>query len=117
MLNEMEPEQFVERHRSLIAQMEIATHDSHKAEVREAARRLRDRWSDWQGEDSLHEMTFGEPWRPLERRHWPNGFDRGIAVWTDVGPAEIGAIVAIGAIIVVFIYWRIRRSRKGKNED
>jgi hypothetical protein len=36
---------------------------------------------------------------------------------THLDSAEIGAIVAIGAIIVVFIYWRIRRSRKGKNED
>jgi hypothetical protein len=41
--------------------MEIAEHDSHKAEVREAAKRLRDRWKDWQGEDSLHEMAFGAP--------------------------------------------------------
>jgi hypothetical protein len=61
MLNEMESEQLIERYRSLMAQMEIAEHDSHKAEVREAAKRLRDRWKDWQGEDSLNEMAFGAP--------------------------------------------------------
>lgn len=61
MPNEMEPEQIVERYRSLIGQLEIATQDAHKAEVREAAKRLRDRWCEWQGEDSLHEMAFGEP--------------------------------------------------------
>jgi hypothetical protein len=61
MLSEMEPEQFVERYRGLIAQLEIATHDTHKAEVQQAVKGLRDRWREWQGEDSLHEMAFGEP--------------------------------------------------------
>jgi hypothetical protein len=61
MPGEMEPEQIVERYRSLIGQLEIATQDAHRAEVREAAKRLRDRWREWQGEDSLHEMAFGEP--------------------------------------------------------
>jgi hypothetical protein len=56
-----EPEQLVERYRSLIAQLEIATHDAHKDEIQQAAKRLRDRWKEWQGEDSLHEMAFGEP--------------------------------------------------------
>jgi hypothetical protein len=32
-------------------------------------------------------------------------------------PVEIFAIVAIGAAILGFVYWRIRRSRKGKRED
>jgi hypothetical protein len=57
----MDPEQFVERYRSLFSQLEIADHDAHKLEVGDAARRLRDRWREWQGEDSLHEMAFGEP--------------------------------------------------------
>jgi hypothetical protein len=57
----MEPEQMVERYRGLIAQLQFATHDAHKAEVEQAARRLRNRWREWQGEDSLHEMAFGEP--------------------------------------------------------
>jgi hypothetical protein len=58
---EVEPEQLVERYRSLIAQLEIATHDGHRAEVQQAAKQLRQRWREWQGEDSLHEMAFGEP--------------------------------------------------------
>ena len=61
MRSEMEPEQFVERYRGLVAQLEIATHDAHRTEVRDAAKRLRDRWREWQGEDSLHEMALGEP--------------------------------------------------------
>jgi hypothetical protein len=61
MPHEMEPEQIVERYRNLISQLEIASQDAHRAEVREAAKRLRDRWREWQGEDSLHEMAFGEP--------------------------------------------------------
>jgi hypothetical protein len=61
MPSEMDPEQFVERYRSLFGQLEIAEHDAHMLEVREAARRLRDRWREWQGEGSLHEMAFGEP--------------------------------------------------------
>jgi hypothetical protein len=64
MLNEREPEQIVERYRALIAKIETAKHESQKAELREAARRLRDRWRDWQGEDSLYEMAFGEPEPP-----------------------------------------------------
>jgi hypothetical protein len=39
MAAEMEPEQMVERYRGLIAQLEFATHDAHKAEVEQAARR------------------------------------------------------------------------------
>jgi hypothetical protein len=54
------PEQIVERYRSLIGQLDIAREAAHKLEVRKAARRLRDRWREWQGEDSLHEMAFGE---------------------------------------------------------
>jgi len=61
MPSEMEPEQFVERYRSLMAQLDVATQDGHKEEITQAAKRLRDRWKEWQGEDSLHEMAFGEP--------------------------------------------------------
>ncbi len=60
MPHEIEPEQFVERYRGLIEQLET-THDSHRVEVQQAAKRLRDRWKEWQGDDSLHEMAFGEP--------------------------------------------------------
>ncbi len=61
MPSEMEPEQIDERYRSLIGQLEIATDGAYRAEIRDAARRLRDRWKEWQGEDSLVEMSFGEP--------------------------------------------------------
>jgi hypothetical protein len=61
MPSEMEPEQFVDRYRSLVAQLEVATDEAHRTEIREAARRLRDRWKAFQGEDSLVEMCFGEP--------------------------------------------------------
>ena len=64
MLNEREPEQIVERYRSLIAEMEAPKSESQRAELRESAKRLRQRWKDWQGEDSLHEMAFGEPEPP-----------------------------------------------------
>jgi hypothetical protein len=32
-----------------------------KAEFDRIAQRHRDSWKEWQGEDSLHEMAFGEP--------------------------------------------------------
>ena len=57
---EMEPEQFVERYRGLLAQLDVVTDEAHRLEIRAAARGLRDRWKEWQGEDSLHEMAFGE---------------------------------------------------------
>jgi hypothetical protein len=64
MLNEREPEQIVERYRRLIAEMEAAKSDSQRIELGESAKRLRHRWKEWQGEDSLHEMAFGEPEPP-----------------------------------------------------
>jgi hypothetical protein len=64
MLNEREPEQIVERYRTLIAEIETAKSEAQSAELRVSARRLRDRWKEWQGEDSLHEMAFGEPEPP-----------------------------------------------------
>jgi len=57
----LQPEQFVERYRSVIGQSEMATHEAHRAEVLQAVDRLRERWKEWQGEVSLHEMAFGEP--------------------------------------------------------
>ena len=64
MLNEREPEQVVERYRRLMAELETAKSESQRAELRESAMRLRHRWKEWQGEDSLHEMAFGEPEPP-----------------------------------------------------
>ena len=56
-----DPEQIVERYRGLLAQLDIATDEAHRLEIRAAARGLRDRWREWQREDSLHEMACGEP--------------------------------------------------------
>jgi hypothetical protein len=51
----------ITRYRNLIAQIETTVDESHGAELQETAARLRDEWKAWQGEDSLHEMAFGEP--------------------------------------------------------
>jgi hypothetical protein len=61
MLGEGEPELLVERYRSLIGQLETTLTDAHRAEIQQAAGRLRERWREWQGSDSLHEMAFGKP--------------------------------------------------------
>jgi hypothetical protein len=47
---ESNPEAFVARYREAVANLESDT----VAQMRQA-------WRDWQGEDSLHEMAFGEP--------------------------------------------------------
>jgi hypothetical protein len=60
MLNERDPELLVERYRNLTAQLEVATHESMRAEIQDALQRLRERWHEWAGDDSLHEMAFGE---------------------------------------------------------
>lgn len=62
MLNtESDAVQLIERYRSLIAQLDAATTEPRKAELRTQAQRLRDEWKEFQGEDSLVEMCFGEP--------------------------------------------------------
>jgi hypothetical protein len=59
---ESNPEAFVSRYRDAIARLEGAPRDERiRAEWLNVAKRLRARWKDWQGEDSLHEMAFGEP--------------------------------------------------------
>jgi hypothetical protein len=51
----------INHYRNVIAQLENAVDESRRAELQETAARLRDEWKAWQGEDSLHEMAFGEP--------------------------------------------------------
>jgi hypothetical protein len=51
----------VEDYRTVMAKLEAERTDLGKAEFRAIAQRLRSLWAEWQGEDSLHEMTFGEP--------------------------------------------------------
>ena len=56
-----EPASIVEQYRSVIAQLEAERTDLGKAEFQAIAERLRQIWTEWQGEDSLHEMAFSEP--------------------------------------------------------
>jgi hypothetical protein len=56
-----EPARIVDQYRSVIAQLAAEQTDLGKAEFRAIAERLRNLWTEWQGDDSLHEMAFGEP--------------------------------------------------------
>jgi len=51
----------IERYRDVMALRDTATDELGKAEWQGVAKRLREAWRDWPGEDSLHEITFGEP--------------------------------------------------------
>ena len=51
----------IERYRDVMALRETATDALGRAEWGGVANRLREAWRDWRGEDSLHEMAFGEP--------------------------------------------------------
>jgi hypothetical protein len=54
-------EEIVANYRDVITKRESATDTWNRAEFESLARRMRLAWSEWQGEDSLHEMAFGEP--------------------------------------------------------
>jgi hypothetical protein len=54
------PEGVVEQYCGVIARLESAVDEPGKAEWRGVARRMRQAWREWQGEDSQHEMAFGE---------------------------------------------------------
>jgi hypothetical protein len=58
---ESNPASIIERYRDVIALLDAVPDERCKAEWQGVARRLRDRWKEWRGEDSLHEMAFGEP--------------------------------------------------------
>jgi hypothetical protein len=58
---EANPEGIVNQYRDVISRLETATDELGKAEWEGVAKRLRQAWHEWQGEDSLHEMAFGEP--------------------------------------------------------
>jgi hypothetical protein len=58
---ESNPAAIVERYRDVIALRDTATDAPGKAEWQGVAQRLRNRWMEWRGDDSLHEMAFGEP--------------------------------------------------------
>ena len=56
-----DPARIVEEYRSVMTKLDAERTDLGKAEFRAIAQRLRNLWAEWQGEDSLHEMAFGEP--------------------------------------------------------
>jgi hypothetical protein len=51
----------INRYRAVIAQIEVTVDESRRAKLQETAQQLRNEWKEWQGEDSLHEMSFGKP--------------------------------------------------------
>jgi hypothetical protein len=55
------PTKLVDQYRSIMAQLDAERTDLGKAEFRAIAQRLRNLWAEWQDDDSLHEMAFGEP--------------------------------------------------------
>ena len=56
-----DPEHAVATYRQVIGKRDEQTTDPSWIEFNSVARRLRREWKEWQGEDSLHEMAFGEP--------------------------------------------------------
>lgn len=56
-----DPEAAVATYRRVIAQRDEQAADVARAKFDTIAVRLRQAWKEWQGEDSLHEMAFGEP--------------------------------------------------------
>ena len=63
------------------------------------------RWTAWQGEDSLHEMAFGEP--PLEPRRdtWRDW----LYLFTVIGRPEFIAqflvLISLSALILLVLHW------------
>lgn len=58
---DFDPEKTVVNFRRVVAQRDQQTTASGRKKIASTIRRLRKEWKDWQGEDSLHEMAFGEP--------------------------------------------------------
>jgi hypothetical protein len=56
-----DPTRTLDLYRNIVEECDAASDDAEKAELQRLARLLRDAWKDWQGEDSLHDMAFGEP--------------------------------------------------------
>jgi hypothetical protein len=54
-------EKVVADYRRVVGEFEAEPTAIGKAEFRGIATRMRASWKVWQGEDSLHEMAFGEP--------------------------------------------------------
>ena len=60
-LRPFQPTKVVDEYRSVMAELSAERTDLGKAEFRAVAQRLRNLWAEWHREDSLHEITFGEP--------------------------------------------------------
>ena len=58
---ESDSEAIVTAYRRAVAQLEDPLNTvPQREEFRAIVDRLRQRWKEWQGEDNLHEMAFGE---------------------------------------------------------
>jgi len=51
----------IAEYRRSITQRDKATNKSGRAKLEAAAVQMRQVWKEWQGEDSLHQIAFGEP--------------------------------------------------------
>jgi hypothetical protein len=60
-LTPFDPARIVDQYRTVIDQLDAERTDLGKAEFQAIAQRLRSLWAEWRGEDTLHEMAFGEP--------------------------------------------------------
>lgn len=62
-MTKSDAEHMVDAYRKLTAQLEKTKSEVIRKRYQQRLRDLRTEWKAWQGEDSLHEMAFGEPQR------------------------------------------------------
>ena len=67
-IDDFDAEKAVWDYRRVIKQREAARTAKRKSELAATAKRMAKAWTDWQGEDSLYEMAFGEPWQWKDER-------------------------------------------------
>jgi hypothetical protein len=61
-VDDFDAEKAVWDYRRVMAKLERARTPQIKAQYRSVAKAMRKAWADWQGEDLLYEMAFGESW-------------------------------------------------------
>ena len=61
-IDDFDAENAVWDYRRVMAKLERARKPETKARYKATAKAMRKAWADWQGEDSLYETAFGEPW-------------------------------------------------------
>ncbi len=59
--DDFDAEGHVKAFRKAMAELEAQTTAAGRTKAQRTVDRLRKEWKDWQGEDSLFEMAFGEP--------------------------------------------------------